>query len=224
MLFAITVTILSPETVKRHPGARHALFPHLSVPRSARREYVAVIPVMVSAWMLAGLFMGLMPTIIRELFDHNSGLLNGATSFVEPGAAAAAGLVLGRISSRRALRLGGTTILVGGIIVLIGIVAKLLALLWVGGIVGGVGFGVSFSGSLRMLGPLAEPNQRAGLFAALYAVAYLSFGVPVIIAGQLVPEAGLRATVIGYTTVILIATAIGLIAQSSEPMQPERAA
>ena len=33
---------------------------------------------------------------------------------------------------------------------------------------------------------------------ALFSVAYLAFGVPVIVAGQLVPHAGLLSTVIGY--------------------------
>jgi hypothetical protein len=67
---------------------------------------------------------------------------------------------------------------------------------------------------LRTLSPLAEPAQRAGLFAALFTVAYLAFGVPVIIAGQLIPRAGLLNSVIGYCVVTVVAATAGLVGQS----------
>jgi hypothetical protein len=141
--------------------------------------------------------MGLMPTIIRGLFDINSGLLNGATVFVEPGSAAVAGLLVGRISPRDSAQFGGAEIIVGGGLVMVAIATRVLPLLVLDGIVGGVGFGSSYSGSFRAMSPLAEPDERAGLFAALFTVAYLAFGVPVIIASQLIPRAGLLPTVIG---------------------------
>jgi hypothetical protein len=78
----------------------------------------------------------------------------------------------------------------------------------------GVGFGASFSGALRSMAPLAGPHQRAGLFAAVYLVGYLSFGVPVILAGLLITPLGLTTTVAGYGAVIVITAAAGLLAQS----------
>jgi hypothetical protein len=84
-----------------------------------------------------------------------------------------------------------------------------------GGVVGGVGWGSSYSGSLRTLSPLAEPDQRAGLFAGVFTVAYLAFGVPVVIAGQQIPRAGLSSTAIGYCVATGVAAITGLIAQSA---------
>jgi MFS family permease len=210
----IAVAILSTETVSRRPGARRALRPELSIPRAAMREFVAAVPVQIGAWMLVGLFMGLMPTIIRGLFQINSGLLNGATVFVYPGSAAIAGLVVGRISPRTSARFGGAATIGGAALVMIAVDARVLPLLLLGGVIGGIGFGSSYSGSLRTVSPLAEPDQRAGLFAALFTVAYLAFGVPVIIAGQLIPRAGLLSTVIGYGVVTVIVATAGLIAQT----------
>jgi hypothetical protein len=80
-------------------------------------------------------------------------------------------------------------------------------------VIGGAGFGASFSGALRAITPLVEMHQRAGLFAAVYLVAYLSFGVPAIIAGLLVAPAGLLATVLGYGVAIILAASAGLAAQ-----------
>ena len=211
----IGVAILSPETVSRRPGVRRALRPELTMPRAAVREFVAAVPVQTAAWMFVGLFMGLIPTIIRGLFHINSGLVNGATVFVEPGSAAIAALLVRRVSPRRTAKFGGAEIILGGALVIVAIAARVLPLLVLGGIIGGVGYGSSYSGSLRALTPLAEPDERAGLFAALFTVAYLAFGVPVIIAGQLIPRTGLLPTVIGYAVITVVVATIGLIAQSA---------
>jgi MFS family permease len=211
----VGIAILSAETAPRRPGARRALRPVLTIPRAAVREFLAAVPVQIGVWMFVGLFMGLVPTIVRGLFDINSGLVNGATAFVEPGSAAVAGLFIGRSTPRRSAQFGGAEIIVGGSLVIVAIAARLLPLVVLGGIVGGVGFGSSYSGSLRMLSPLAEPDERAGLFAALFTVAYLAFGVPVIIAGQLIPRTGLLPTVVGYAVVTVVVSAVGMIAQSA---------
>ena len=70
-------------------------------------------------------------------------------------------------------------------------------LVWFGGIIGGTGFGASFGGHLRLLGPHVEPHQSAGVFAGVYTAAYLSFGVPAIVAGQVATHAGVLPTVEG---------------------------
>jgi hypothetical protein len=51
-------------------------------------------------------------------------------------------------------------------------------------VVGGVGFGARFSGALRGLAPLTEVHERAGLFAAIFAVSHLAFGLPAIVPGS----------------------------------------
>ncbi len=74
-------------------------------------------------------------------------------------------------------------------------------------------FQQEWGGALRAITPLAEMHQRAGLFAAVYMVAYLSFGGPAIIAGLLVAPVGLLATVLGYGMAIIVAASAGLAAQ-----------
>jgi hypothetical protein len=83
----------------------------------------------------------------------------------------------------------------------------------VGGVIGGVGFGASFSGAIRTIATLVRPHQRAGLFAAVYVVAYLSCGIPAIIAGLLIAPVGLLATVLGYGVAVGAVAALGLVAQ-----------
>jgi hypothetical protein len=49
----------------------------------------------------------------------------------------------------------------------------------------------------------------------VFTVAYLAFGVPVVIAGQLIPRVGLSSTAIGYCVATGVAATIGLIAESA---------
>jgi len=213
MAVAVVMTVFSAETVTPRPGGARSLTPRVRVPPDARREFAAAVPIQMAAWMLAGLFLGLIPTIIRDILHMDSGLINGVTVFLEPGTAAVAGILLGRVAARRTVLLGGATVLVGTVLVLVGVLTGWLPLLWIGGVVGGIGFGASFSGSLRILGPLAQPHQRAGLFAAVFIVAYLAFGVPAIIAGLLIAPVGLLPTVAGYSALILITATWGLFVQ-----------
>jgi MFS family permease len=196
MVIGAITSALSAETATRRAGVARSLVPRVFISPAARAEFAVAIPVHIAAWMLAGLFMGLVPTIIRDLFHIDSGLLNGATAFVEPAAGALAGFVMGRFSPRHTTVAGSAAVLAGTAIIVVGVWLQLLPLVATGGIVGGFGFGASFSGALRTIGPLAEPNERAGLFAGVYVVAYLAFGVPAIVAGFLVSPVGLLPTII----------------------------
>jgi MFS family permease len=126
-------------------------------------------------------------------------------------------ITLGRFTARQTTLIGTLGVLTGATIIVTGVVAGVLPLLWIGGFFGGIGFGASFSGAVRAIGPLIAPHQRAGTFAAIYLVAYLSFGVPAIVAGVLAgvfdASIGLLGTVIAYGVLIVLAAAAGLAAQ-----------
>jgi MFS family permease len=210
-----TITaLLSTETVSRAPGALASLKPQIAVPRAARPDFLAAAPAHVASWMFAGLFMGLSPTILRDVFHHSSGLLNGVTAFLPPATAATVAYLLSKYPARAVVRLGTLSVLVGAAIVLAGIATATLPLLWVGGLAGGAGFGATLSGALRAVAPLAQAHQRAGLFAAVFLVAYLSFGLPAIIVGELVAPLGLLTTVLCYGGAIILAALVALAAQA----------
>jgi predicted MFS family arabinose efflux permease len=213
MILGGLVAVFARETVTRQPGAIRSLQPRILIPVAARGEFAATIPVLLGSWMLAALFIGLAPTIIQSIFHIHSGLVDGLTIFIEPGTAAVIGFVLGRLSARRTILIGGLGVFIGTAVIVAGIGVELLPLVWLGGLIGGVGFGASFSGSLRILGPFAQPHQRAELFAAVFLVAYLSFGIPAIILGQLVAPLGLLPTVIGFGGVTLAAAFVGILVQ-----------
>lgn len=215
LLFILGALVIyfSAETVSPRDGAINSLIPRLSVPRPALREFAASVPVLVATWMFAGLFLGLAPSIIRGIFHIESGLVNGVLVSLPAIVGASASLIFGRFSARITILVGGSTALVGILIVVIGIAAVWFPFLFIGGVIGGIGFGTAFSGAIRAVAPFAQAHQRAELFAALYLVSYLAYGAPALIAGEMIGIVGLLRTVIGYGVVAIIAAAIGIAAQ-----------
>ena len=213
MVFGAVAAALAPETAVRERFMWRSLVPRIAVPNAAKREFLAAIPVHLATWMLAGLFFGLVPTVLGAVFNLHSGIVSGVTTFVEPAAATVAGYLLGRFVPRRSVLVGTAALAVGSALITLGIAQGDYVLLIGGGAVAGVGFGTSFSGALRGVLPLARPDERAGLSAAVYVVAYLSFGVPAVIAGEFVTAFGLLPVAVGYAVAIVLAAAIGFVAQ-----------
>jgi MFS family permease len=212
-ILGIVVVAFSPESVTRTPGALRSLIPRASVPRAVRKEFAAAAPVIAAIWMLAGLSLGLAPTIVRHVFHLNSGLVNGLTGFIAPATAAVVAVAFARLDPRHGMTLGIYAAIAGTIGIVTAVLAGSLGLMIAGLVVGGVGFGAAFSGSLRLIMPLAGPQQRAGIVSAFYVVAYIAFGLPVIIAGQLAALLGLMPTVVGYGGATIVLALISLVAQ-----------
>ena len=209
----ILVVLASPETVKARPGALRSLTPRLFIPRAARGEFVGALPLFLATWMLAGLFIGLSPSILHGVFHLDSGLLNGAIVAVPPAVGAAAGLLLTRAPARTTTVWAMAAIMVGIALTAVGISAGLLPVLFAGAVVAGAGFGAGFSAMLRIIAPLAPNDQRAELFAGVFLVSYLAYGIPALAAGELIGIVGLLPTALGYAAAIAVAAAVAMVVQ-----------
>jgi hypothetical protein len=207
------VIALSPESVTRTPGALRSLIPRVAFPPATRREFVAAAPVIAAVWMLAGLSGGLAPSMVRSVFQLDSGLLNGLSGFIAPATSAVIGLAFARVDPRRAMAIGIYASIVGAIGIISGVFAGILAIMIIGQAIAGVGFGASFTASLRLIFPLAAAHQRAGVVAGIYLVSYIAFGVPIVIAGQLAGTLGEVSTVTWYSALTVLLALVSLIAQ-----------
>ncbi|WP_243836621.1 MFS transporter [Paenarthrobacter nitroguajacolicus] len=214
MVIAVVYVSLTEETVTPRPGAFRSLAPRLGLPASIRREFGAGLPVHIAGWMFPALFLGLSPALLRVQFGLEGGLVAGFTAFLGPFTAALAGFYFTRHPARHSTLAGVSLILAGIIVVLVGISASWLPAIWIGAVLGGVGFGGSFGGQLRLIAPLVEPQQRAGVFAGIYIAAYLAFSIPVVIAGLLVPTWGIILTLQAYAATLLAFAASGVVIQA----------
>ena len=213
MLIALVFAIFTPETATRKPGTIASLRPQVSVPPAARTVFAVTLPSLIAAWLVSALFLGLMPTILRLKFGIDSPVVSGLAAFAEQGAGGAAALALSKLRPQRLVFAGGLAIVAGIVLFIASIAATSLPLLWIGAIVGGAGLGGAFTGTIRSLVPLVGAQERAGLFAAIYLVSYLTFGVPVIVAGLFLSTVGVTAIALIFGAVTVVAAAAGVVTQ-----------
>jgi predicted MFS family arabinose efflux permease len=195
---------LLPETSTKAPGAWRSLVPQLALPAQTRRPLLAAAPVLFAVWALAGFYGSLGPALIDHLVGSASVIDAGLGLGILAGVASLTTYVL-RATPAPAVMLVGTAALIAG-------VAAVLFSLWAssplayfsGTVIAGVGFGAGFQGGIRLVAPLARPDQRAGVLSVLYIVSYLGLGIPAVAAGFAVARGGgLVATSYAYGVAVI---------------------
>jgi MFS family permease len=126
---------------------------------------------------------------------------------------------LARTADPRSMVMKGSLVLVLGVAISLFAVAVTSSVgLYAGAVIAGLGFGPAFSGVVRSLAPLAPPDRRGALLAALYFVVYLAFSIPAVIAGIGVNQVGLRDTTYAYGLVVM--TLAGLTTAAVSRQKP----
>jgi len=166
---------------------------------------LAAAPVLFAVWALAAFYGSLGPALIDHLVGSASVVDGGLGLGILAGVAALTTYLL-RALPAPSVMLIGTSALIAG-------VAAVLLSLWAGSWLGffagtalaGVGFGAGFQGGIRLVAPLAPPDQRAGVLSVLFTVSYLGLGVPAVAAGFAVAKGGgLVATSYEYGAAVIV--------------------
>jgi MFS family permease len=221
---AIVLLLTIPDPVNRRPGWRASMRPTVGIPPSARAMFIAATPAIVGVWALGGLYLALGPSLAVTLLSTDSRVAGGLVIFALAGTGAIASLVFRRSDPNRLLVAGSVVVIAGVAVTLLGVLGGALAILYTGSIVAGIGLGASFSAFVRVTAPLAPPEQRGGLIAAIYVVTYLSFSVPTVIAGAAVTALGLRETAYAYGIVVIALAAVTTVLVSRRLRRVEAAA
>ena len=214
-VFAVSIVavLAMAEPGSRRPGALASLRPRVAVPRQTRGTFAAAVPCIVAGWALGGLYLSLGPSLAAQVTGSPNLLWGGLVIFLLCGTGAAAAFAL-RNASSRATMLVGCLFLLAGMAVTFGAIATTVSAAFIAGAaVAGVGFGLAFLGSFRVITASATPGQRAGLVAAFYIVGYLAFSVPALVAGVATTTFGLHATALVYSAslAVLAAAAVGIL-------------
>jgi hypothetical protein len=208
----IALLYVMPESSSRKTGALASLRPHVRVPSQSRAVLVRLTPANVAGWALGGLYLSLMPTVVATAMGVASPWVGGVVVAALMLTAAVAVATFRNWPARRLILVGTSTLGVGVAVSMAGIQQQHVAALLAGTVIVGVGFGSTFSGTLRALLPTAEPHQRAGLLSAFYLQSYLAFSLPAVIAGLAVPQIGLSMTAYLYGAVIILLASISMVA------------
>ncbi len=178
-----------PETSPRAPGALRSLVPQIALPLQTRRPMLAAAPVLFAVWALAGFYGSLGPSLIDHLVGSAS-VDGGLGLGILAGVGALTTYLLRATSADRVMLIGTGTLIAGVTTVLLSLWADSAVGFFAGTAVAGIGFGAGFQGGIRLVAPLAQPDQRAGVLSVLFTASYLGLGIPAVAAGLAVVRGG----------------------------------
>jgi hypothetical protein len=193
-------------------GALASLRPHVSVPIQARQTLAQLTPVTFASWALSGFYFSLMPALVRVATGATLPIVGGLVVAALTFSSVIAVLSLRNILANRVLLGAIHALALGVAITLGGVHTQSVALMLLGTMVSGLGFGAVFSGTLRTVLPLAKADERAGLLSAFYLEGYLAFSLPAVLTGFLAPIVGLVLAADVYGAAVILMAVASLIA------------
>lgn len=207
---------LLPETSPRHEGLSKALRPRLGIPVPARATFWQCAPAIVAGWATGGLYLSLGAPIMSSIFGSHSYVLQAGVVTVLSGAGAAACFLARDRNPHMILAYGTSALAAGTVVTLVAMELRSFPVYILALALAGTGFGTCFYGALRSIVPLVSASERGELFASIFTLSYLAFGVPVVLAGAFIPLIGLHATVSVYgVLIVLLAATAGLLRRRS---------
>ena len=219
LLFALTIAEMAPlawigETVTRKAGAFAALKPSLGLPAVASGAMLRLFPLTLSAWALGGFYLSLMPSLVIAATGLRAPMIGAGivAALMISGGVGAFGLR--SVTAPRAVRVSALGLAVGIVLTLLAVHAGSALGMVFGTIVAGLGFGGSYGSALRVLLPLVEPHERAGLLSAYFVESYLAFSLPAVAAGLAAPYFGLVSTALVYGSILALCALATLVAET----------
>jgi MFS family permease len=196
---ALTLAVwLLPETSPRHTGVLQSFRPKVGVPHAARPAFVRSAPALFAGWATGGLYLSLGAPLVAQELGGSNHVEQGLVVTTLAGVGAASSFLARRHSSRQITLYGTTALAVGTALTL---AALAFGSYWgfiAAAVVAGSGFGTSFLGIMRSITPIVGPDERGELFASVFVVSYLAFGIPAVLAGLAAPHLGLATTTYAY--------------------------
>ena len=213
MIVSLAAVARLPESSPRRPGARASLVPRVGIPRHARAELLALVPIFVASWALGGLYLSLGPSVAASIFGLPSHFDGGLMVALLSGTGAVTAYVLRREPSPRLLPWAAGLLGVGMVVTLVALEATSVGLAIAGTLIAGVGFGAAALACFGTLARLAGPAERGELFAVAYTISYVAFSVPAVAAGFASTSYGLHRTSVIYGVVVVALSLAALGAQ-----------
>lgn len=207
LLLVLTVALLFvPETVKL-PEHRPPYRPQrISIPASARGQFLAAAAGVFSGFAVFGLFTALDPTFLTTTFDVNNLLIAGLSSFAVFAAAATGQVALASVKVRIQLAIAVIACGTGLVLVAIGVLAPQIAVFVVGGAVAGLGVGLLFKGAIATTVAVSEPERKGESLALIFLIAYAGLAIPVLLVGFFLTFASATSVLLVFLAIVFIAT------------------
>ena len=197
-----------PETVRgAAAGSPARLRPQaLHVPPEVRAIFVRAALAAFAGFAVLGFFSAVAPGFMREFLDVENHATVGLGVFVVFASSMAGQTALRNVSTAVALPAGCGLLIAGTALVALGLAAESLALLLAGGVVAGLGQGLSFRSGLAAINEATPADRRGEVVSSFFVVAYVAISVPVVGVGVVAELSSIR------TAGLILAAAVAALA------------
>ncbi len=212
LLLSAALIVMSPETVKRCPGAWASLRPSVRVPARVRKLVPVSAAVFLGTWATGAFYQAFVPGLVQDQLGTASPLILGVVVAAYMGPSALGSPLGGLFSPATAQRIGMAAFVVGWAGLVTSTTVGTLPFFIAATTVAGVGQGIAISSAVRGLLHGSCPGDRAPIFAMVYLLSYSAATFPSLISGALSHTVPLQQLAIGHAVLALIATSITLVA------------
>jgi MFS family permease len=208
---AIALVWATPEPVAPAAGVRLRL-QRPGVPAAVRSAFVPAALAGFAGFAVLGLFSVVIPGFLGQSLGIDNRAAIGAVAAAVFAASTVGQTLLTRLFRHHSMVAGSVGLVVGATLLALGLGRSSLALLVAGGVVAGLGHGLSFRAGLGAINEAAPPAHRAQAASSFFVVAYAAISLPVVGVGLLAEATGLRlAGIIFAVAVAAVAASVLLI-------------
>jgi hypothetical protein len=176
-----------------------------SVPRTLRTSFALAALAVLTAYVHGVLVLSLGGQVAHDLVGSSNAFVNGGILSLFALVSGIVGVAARRRSPRAAMVSGAVASAAGVALLALAVAYRALPLYLAATAIEGIGYSLLFFSGLAIVNRMALPQHRAGIFAALYLIAYLSMGALALLLGVIARSAGLGVAIdIGTSTIALL--------------------
>jgi MFS family permease len=218
VVLAAVLVWAMPEPVSGTRRAGRGLPRPPRVPAAARATFVRAALAGFAGFAVLGLFTAVAPAFLGEILGIHRPAIVGLVVFAVFAASAVGQTVLVGLFGRRAMIAGSAGLIAGMVLLALGLGFSSLGLVVAGGVLAGLGQGLSFRPAVAAVNAAAPPRQRGEVASGFFVVLYVAISLPVVGEGLVATLAGVRAAGLIFAAVVaaLAATVVVLLARSSQ--------
>ncbi|MWV49471.1 MFS transporter [Rathayibacter sp. VKM Ac-2803] len=190
-----TLALLALSRDDRPPAARpwRPRLPH--VPSGLRMAYASATLAVTVAYAVGALVLSLGAVMVRELTGTTDLLVTGSVLALSALVIGATALAIQRVPAHVAVIAGALVAVVSLGLLEWTAASGSLPLFFAFAVVSGVGYSLSFSGGLALVGRAAPAEHRGSMISAVYLLSYLGQAITAVVAGALATALGLEASI-----------------------------
>jgi MFS family permease len=170
----------TPETVQRRAREAVSLRPHLGVPRTLRKRFIAPAICGFGTFSLVGFYAALTPSLLKERLQIDSVAVSGAVLGEMFLVSALATIATRKLASTRAMLIGLSLLLPSLGLLVLADVRGSLPLLLVDSALTGLSAALGYRGSLQTINDIAPAAQRGEVMSSYFVACFVGNSVPVI--------------------------------------------